>query len=240
MLGALKRRYWKEQHLPSRLGLLINPYYFARRGLLIHVSEMGSRITGRTLDVGCGHKPYQQFMASSEYVGLEIDTPANREKKKADSFYDGKRFPFDDFSFDSVICNQVFEHVFNPDEFLDEIKRVLKPGGSVLLTVPFVWDEHEQPYDYGRYSSFGLKHVLERHGLLVQEHRKSINDVRVVFQLFNAYLYKKLAGKNEAFNLLATLIFMAPVNITGAILGFLLPANPDLFLDNVVLAKKES
>ena len=58
------------------------------------------------------------------------------------------------------MCNQVLEHVFNPDDFVREIARVLKPGGALLLTVPFVWNEHEQPYDYARYSSFGLRAFL--------------------------------------------------------------------------------
>ena len=61
-----------------------------------------------------------------------------------------------------MLCNQVLEHVFNPDEFLLKINRVLKNDGKLLLTVPFVWDEHEQPFDYARYSSFGLKALIEK------------------------------------------------------------------------------
>ena len=71
-----------------------------------------------------------------------------------------------------MLCNQVLEHVFNPQEFLGELGRVLARGGRLLLTVPFVWDEHEQPFDYARYSSFGLKALLEQHGFRVLQHRK--------------------------------------------------------------------
>jgi SAM-dependent methyltransferase len=66
----------------------------------------------------------------------------------------------------------VLEHVFNPDDFLNEVNRVLKPSGKLLLTVPFVWDEHEQPYDYARYSSFGLRSLLEKHGFSIVKHEK--------------------------------------------------------------------
>ena len=53
------------------------------------------------------------------------------------------------------------------------------------MTVPFVWDEHEQPYDYARYSSFGLKHILNENGFEVIEQRKSNNGIEVIFQLLN-------------------------------------------------------
>lgn len=99
-------------------------------------------------------------------------------------------------SYGGVICNQVLEHVFNPDLFLQEIFRVLKPGGKLLMTVPFVWDEHEQPWDYARYSSFGLRSLLERNGFIVDEQRKTNADARVLFQLINAYLYKALQASS--------------------------------------------
>jgi SAM-dependent methyltransferase len=176
MIQAIKNLIIKNQFEPSLIGLFVNPFFIARRGLLKSIKELGSDITGRTLDVGCGTKPYEKYFNCSEYVGLEIETTLNRELKKADYFYDGKKFPFGNAEFDSIVTNQVLEHVFNPDEFLDEINRVLKVGGKLLLTVPFVWDEHEQPYDYARYSSFGLKSLLEKCGFEIIEHHKSVND----------------------------------------------------------------
>ena len=138
--GALRARYQRESFFPTWLGLFINPFYFARKGLAAHVRDLAVQIKGKTLDVGCGSKPYEQLYASTEYVGLEYDTPQNRNSKKADHFYDGETFPFTDNEFDSVVANEVFEHVFNPDRFLDEVHRVLRPGGMVLMTMPFVWD----------------------------------------------------------------------------------------------------
>jgi SAM-dependent methyltransferase len=132
----------------------------------------------------------------------------------------------------------VLEHVFTPDLFLEEIVRVLKPGGQLLLTVPFVWDEHEQPWDYARYTSFGLKSLLENNDLDVVEQYKLNADIRVLFQLVNAYLYKVLWTRYPVVNLLACVAIMAPFNILGALLYRLLPANPDLYLDQVVLARK--
>jgi SAM-dependent methyltransferase len=190
------------------------------------------------LDIGCGTKPYESISNVSEYIGLEIDNESNRNNNYADYFYDGQVMPFKDKEFDSVMSNQVLEHVFNPDEFLKEINRVTKINGIFLITVPFVWDEHEQPYDYARYSSFGLKHILHKNGFEIIEQIKSNNGLEVIFQLINAYLYKITVTNNLYKNLFFTIIFMAPFNILGLILSKLLPKNDDLYLDNIVLAKK--
>ena len=146
--------------------------------------------------------------------------------------------PFEDKYFDSLISNQVFEHVFNPVEFLKEVNRIVKKDGMFLLTVPFIWDEHEQPYDYARYSSFGLKHILNENGFEIIEHRKSNNSMEVVFQLWNEYLYKITLTKNKYLNLILTIPLMAPVNIIGSLISKIMPKNNDLYLDNIVLAKK--
>lgn len=233
------RRYLREQQFnPGFAGLWLNPFYHARRALFRTVKQLAPQLDGRILDVGCGSKPYQELFPTDDYVGLEIDTPENRAKKRADYFYDGQVFPFPDQSFDAIVCNQVLEHVFTPDLFLEEIVRVLKPGGQLLLTVPFVWDEHEQPWDYARYTSFGLKRLLENNALDVFEQYKLNADIRVLFQLVNAYLYKVLWTRYPVVNLLACVAIMAPFNILGALLYRLLPANPDLYLDQVVLARK--
>lgn len=237
MIQAIKNLIIKNQFEPSFIGVFLNPFFIARRGLLKSIKELGSEITGRTLDVGCGTKPYEKYFNFSEYVGLEIETTLNRELKKADYFYDGKKFPFGNAEFDSIVTNQVLEHVFNPDEFLSEINRVLKINGKLLLTVPFVWDEHEQPYDYARYSSFGLKSLLEKHGFEIIKQHKSVNDFGVIVQLLNAYLYK-LVNRIPFVRQLTTITLCAIINFLGIIISFILPKNTDLYLDNIILARK--
>jgi SAM-dependent methyltransferase len=220
------------------LGVALNPFYLARGGLLSGLKEFFPELKGEVLDVGCGTKPYRAFIPAARYVGLDLDTPDARRRGTADLFYDGKVFPFGDGSFDGILCSQVFEHVFTPQKFLTEIHRVLRPGGCLLLSVPFVWDEHEQPADFGRYSSFGLRAVLAEAGFEIVVARKSLPDARTLFQLVNAYLYKITRTRHRVLNALATLLFMAPVNVLGLTLGRLLPRNDDLFLDNIVFARK--
>jgi SAM-dependent methyltransferase len=238
MLSKLKFIFEREQFQPSWLGLFVNPFYFARKGLYENIAHFAPQVTGHLLDIGCGRKPYQNLFNVTLYSGLEIDTADNRRDKNADYYYDGSVLPFNNGAFDGVIINEVFEHVFTPDSFLREVNRVLKVDGTLFMTVPFVWDEHEQPYDFARYSSYGLRSLIELHGFSIIEQHKSIADIRVIFQLINTYIYKVTASRNRCWNLLVMLLFIAPTNIVGELLAKILPDNKDLYLDNIVLAKK--
>lgn len=236
--SRMYRWWWSQQFTPGWPGLLLNPFYFARRGLAEAMQEFFPRLNGSVLDVGCGRKPYRHLVPATRYVGLDLDTPELRELGEADLFYLGGTIPVPAESFDAVICSQVLEHIFTPAEFLTEIRRVLRPDGLLLLTTPFVWDEHSQPDDFGRYSSFGLRHVLESAGFEMVAQRKTCADGRALVQLAAAYLYKIIHTRHRWVNRFAQLAAIAPVSILGGALAWLLPANPDLYLDNVVLARK--
>jgi len=223
---------------PMFSGIFINPFYFARKGLRDNIKLFTPRISGKILDVGCGTKPYKNIFLYEKYDGLEIDTSRTRANGQAEYYYDGQVFPFENDSYDAVLCNQVLEHIFEPSIFLKEINRVLKKGGLLLLTVPFVWDEHEQPYDYTRYTSFGISDILRWHDFKILEQRKSVNGIKAVFQLANGYVYKKTHSKSMYINILITIILMSPINMLGLFLSYILPTSVDLYLDNVILAQK--
>ena len=198
---------------------------------------LAPELSGRILDVGCGTKPYQNLFRVEEYLGLDLDSPISRKLNIADAYYDGNFFPFDDNEFDGLICNQVLEHVFNPEMFLAEISRVLKPDGKLLLTIPFVWDEHEQPFDYARYSTFGLKHLLEKKSFEVINQVKINPNIATIFQLLNAYFFKISHHWPRLLRVLFTISVMALTNIMGLLGKLVLPNNADLYLDQIVLAK---
>jgi SAM-dependent methyltransferase len=238
---SLKALFKKQTFNPGVIGFFTNPFFFARRSLYDNIVKLAPYIKGETLDVGCGQKPYKHLFQSTKYIGIEVQQEGHdHTNEDVDVFYDGKRIPFDDNHFDSAITSQVLEHVFEPDAFLTEICRVLKPEGRLLLTVPFVWDEHEQPYDYARYSSFGLKYLLEKNGFQVVTHIKSLNDTRVIFQLINGYIFKKTIylRSNPKVSLVVSIFLNAWVNVLGLVFGFILPKNNDLYLDNIILVKK--
>jgi len=236
---SLQKYILKQSFNPDILGLFINPFFFARKGLHVNIKKYSSEIVGSVLDVGCGRKPYRSLFNVDNYLGMDIENEGHdHSNEDIDIYYDGTHFPFSDITFDSIITNQVFEHVFTPDFFLQEVYRVLKTKGKLLLTIPFVWDEHEQPNDFARYSSFGIKYQLEKNGFKIVKQSKSVNDIRVIFQMLNMYIFKKLKSKNKYINLIVSVLFISWLNILGQLLSFLLPKNNDLYLDNIILAEK--
>lgn len=237
-VNKLKSLIQQQDFNPGLLGIVVNPFYIARKGLYEGIKSAAGYIKGKTLDVGCATKPYEFVFDVQVYHGLEIDTTIHRAESKADFYYDGGRFPFNDSEYDSAITNQVLEHVFNPDEFLAEVNRILKLGGCFLITIPFVWDEHEQPYDYARYSSFGLKHLLEKSGFEVIYIKKSVNDFRVIFQLTAAYMYKISLRGGFVVKQLVRLLVTFPLTLLS-FAALLLPKNDDLYLDQIVVARKK-
>lgn len=72
-MGILRNKLIKEQFNPSFLSVFFNPFFIARRGLYKNIKSFGSQVTGKTLDVGCGIKPYEHFFQSTEYIDLYIN-----------------------------------------------------------------------------------------------------------------------------------------------------------------------
>jgi SAM-dependent methyltransferase len=240
MKQRLRAYYHRQMFFPTWMGLLLNPFYFARANLASAMRSGAPQLSGQLLDVGCGSMPYRELFDVQRYVGLDIDTPESRARGVADCLYDGTTFPLESARFDAVVCNQVLEHVFNPEEFLGEIARVLKPGGRLLLTVPFVWDEHEQPHDFARYTSFGLRHLLEGNGFRVVQQHKLGADASVLAQLANAYVFKVSRRLWKPLRAALAMPLVAVINLGGQAARYLLPGNPDLYLDQMVLAEKKT
>ena len=237
MMYKLKLLYRRQMFFPGWLGIFVNPFYFARAALYKAMLEFSPALSGKLLDIGCGSKPYQILFDVEAYIGLDIDSEHSRKRGFADQLYDGLTFPYPDDSFDSALCNQVLEHVFNPEKFLSEIARTLRPGGKLLLTVPFVWDEHEQPYDCARYTTFGLRALLESQGFRIIQHKKLAADASIIFQIANAYFYKITRNLPRPVRMVFTVSVMALLNVMGVVLAKVLPDNPDLYLDHIVLAE---
>ena len=238
MMRRLKAWRRRQEFAPGVLGWLVNPYYFARRGLHEALLGLLPELRGEVLDVGCGTKPYETLVPAARYVGLDYDLPDIRAAGVADLLYDGGRFPIADASFDGVLCTQVLEHVFTPEDFLREIARVLRPGGVLVLTVPFVWDEHSQPHDFGRYSSFGLRALLARTGFEVASLEKTPADARAVAQIVAGWVYKLVIKRNRWLKLSVQVLILAPISFAGIVAAAVLPRNEDFYLDNVVLARR--
>lgn len=118
---------------------------------------------GRLLDVGCGAKPYAPLFAAKvdSHVGLDLATSPH-DQSTVDIYADAASLPFADNSFDTVLCTEVLEHLPEPCRAIDELHRVLKPNGRIILTCCQTFQLHEQPRDFYRFTRFGLAHLLSR------------------------------------------------------------------------------
>lgn len=244
IFNLIKNSYKKSQFEPNLWSYISNPFCISRNSIYYALKALRNSTFQKVLDVGCGTKPYQDFFSTENYIGLEYDTARSRTTSKADFFYSDNVFPFENDEFDLVLCSQVLEHVEEPLIFIKEIKRVMKNGGTLILTAPFCWDEHEQPYDFLRFSSFGMKKIFENEGFSILEQKKLTVGVLCLTQLITGHVYKLFCHniKNSLFQKIVRRIVLyfiiCPINVSGMILSKVLPRNDEIYLDNLIVVKK--
>ena len=137
-----------------------------------HVASVAHLAHGRILDIGCGEQPFRPLFEGpgSRIWGIDHFRTLHRNER-IDLFGTALALPFGGETFDAAICFQVLEHVPEPFELLREARRVIKPGGHLILTAPHIWNVHEAPHDYFRYTPYGLRHLFEKAGFEVVEIR---------------------------------------------------------------------
>jgi len=145
--------------------------YIVHGAIVRELTKSLPLLNGKLLDVGCGKMPYREFICSNSntesYIGLDIENALCYDPMiRPDHTWDGQRIPFADAFFDCAIATEVFEHCPNPELVMIEICRVLKPGGQLFFTVPFLWPLHEVPNDEYRYTPFSLNRHLSAAGLV--------------------------------------------------------------------------
>lgn len=183
-----------------------NPYRMDHVLLRDAVAALAPGLSGRMLDVGCGERPYSRFFTNVQrYFGVEhLAAVTNVDQRLAvsvahvghvvDAFADGSALPFRDAAFDSALATEVLEHVPDADLVAREIARVVKDGGHVLITVPFVGELHQVPYDFRRFTRFGIERVLTDAGFEVLELRSRGNFLMTAGRCLAHAIYR-LGGK---------------------------------------------
>jgi len=222
------------------ISILINPFYIIRNGIYQQVLSCSGLIRGKVLDIGCGSRPYEcLFFNAESYIGVEIEVSGHDNSgSNVDFFYDGRTLPFGPQEYDSVVCFEVFEHVFNINELLCEVHRVLKDDGLLLFSVPFAWNEHEAPYDFARYTSYGLSHLLISNGFEVLKLTKTTTYVLALCQMWIAYIYQHVFSRYVLIRRLS-LVLVFPLNVIAMCVDFVLPKRYQYFSNCVILAKKQ-
>lgn len=135
------------------------------------------KLKGSILDLGCGSGEYSLIMSKKKNnLVTALDIVMSPEFEKINSknikkiISDAHNLPFEDNSFDACLIADVLEHVKDSGTILSEVRRVLKPDGILVINMPFLLELHADPEDYRRYTSFGLKNLLNKYGF---------NDVKV-------------------------------------------------------------
>ena len=225
---------------------LFHQFYFNRKGLLRAITENAPMMKGVMMDFGCGSKPYRSLFNVDQYIGVDFEGSGHSHKnEQIDVFYDGKKIPFPDDHFDSILCSEVFEHLFSLEELMTELHRVLKPGGLMLITCPFAWNEHEAPYDYARYTQFALADLFAKTNFRVIKKDKKGSNVEVLHQLrclyvvSLSYAMRKLFPRPLHFLPKAYLkMGVLYLNIRGSILNSIIPRQYELYQSNVFIVSK--
>jgi SAM-dependent methyltransferase len=124
---------------------------------------------GDVLDVGCGEQPYRSLLTNAgSYQGLDIADANDRFGYGRDDtlYVNGYPWPVPGESIDLALCTEVLEHVLEPADLLTEVKRCLRPGGRLLMTVPFAARWHFVPFDYWRFTPSAITHLLVEAGFV--------------------------------------------------------------------------
>lgn len=144
------------------------PHYLERISIVNALKQVRHKVkSGIILDVGCGMKPYKSLLNTSGSIYYGTDYPITMEgsygkSTKADFFSESTLLPFKNNTFDTLLSTQMLEHVSDPKNVIQEMSRVLKPKGIMILSAPMTWPLHEEPYDFFRYTLHGLRHLLQK------------------------------------------------------------------------------
>jgi SAM-dependent methyltransferase len=159
-----RNRYWVDRR--QKLGTIIpNEIILAELSELLD-HEFRSAGDVSLLDLGAGTAPYAPLYTHYFPVTVSVDVPYSpHDVSHVDVSASADALPVDSGSFDFVLCTEVLEHCRDPGSVLEEIARVLKPGGWAFMTTPLMVGLHEQPHDYFRFTPFALQHVSEQAGL---------------------------------------------------------------------------
>ncbi len=156
----------EEHGISPALNAFVREAPIERRAIVAFLRRAADSLPpgARVLDAGAGEAPYRELFSRQEYVTCDWSQSPHAGARSADIIAPLDRLPQELEVFDAVVSTQVLEHVAAPRAVLGELNRVLVPGGWLWLTVPFVGELHEEPFDYYRYTPYALSHLLEEAG----------------------------------------------------------------------------
>jgi len=181
----------KNELLPNEKHIYPTTYVVNYQNAKILEKYLPLYIKGKLADLGCGKAPLYGFYKDyvNEWIALDWNNESYKNLKiiKQDL---KKRLPFGKNSFDTVLLTEVLEHIQNPDMLLKEIYRILKKKGHVIVTVPFLYFIHEEPYDYFRYTKYAFKRLAQQAGFSIVLIEEKGGILEIIVDLFAALIHK--------------------------------------------------
>jgi len=200
---------------------------------------------GYVLDVGCGNRWLAgKFESSNNYVGLDYPpTITQGYAGHPDVFGDAAHLPFRKSSIDTILMLDVLEHLQSPESALEEAAKALKPGGHLILQVPFMYPLHDTPHDFRRWTIEGLRQLFSSYNLKIVEEFVYGHPAETAAAMTTIALAKggleALLKHRISMLLIPLIVLMIPLlNITGWLLGKALPADPFMPLGYRIVTEK--
>lgn len=169
------------------------------------LDEHRQLLKGRVLNAGAGWREVAHLI-DGELVNQDIRWEGD-ERQNIQIYSPLHQIPVSADYFDAILCIAVLEHVENPEEVVPELFRVLKPGGHLILEVPFLQPEHKVPTDFQRYTRDGLVRLVAHHGFRV----KSIKGLFTVYHTLYWQVFIWLHLKRNVWYLLLRVLLLRPL-----------------------------
>jgi SAM-dependent methyltransferase len=179
MLSALRRAF--HRRIPGEIACFPS--------IDVDLQEFRPLLKGKVLNAGAGTREVAHLI-DGELVNQDITWPGD-ERTNIQIYSPLHLIPVADNYFDAILCIAVLEHVVNPEEAVAELFRVLKPGGHMVLEVPFLQPEHKVPTDFQRYTRDGLEHLVTKHGFRVVRSKGLFTVYHTLFWQAHIWLHSK-------------------------------------------------
>lgn len=219
-----KSDYFVIKHLEVFLTNSVNTYI--RDGMVV-------------ADIGCGEQPLRDLVESKggKYIGIDI---SQNTKKNIDVIASITNIPLEDNVFDCILCTEVLEHVPDTHSAFVEMKRLMKINGHLIITTPFCYPLHEEPYDYVRLTHHCMLAEATANNLSVVSIQKSGNELEAIATILSNML-RPINSKSfivTIYYLPFRLIINTLTSVISYIFRKLLPCKT--YLNNFIILEKTS
>lgn len=175
----------------------------------------------RVCDIGCGEQPLRAHIEAlgGIYTGVDI---AQNSSGTVDVIASITNIPLPNSCFDVILCTEVLEHVSDTFAAFHELARLVKGGGKIILTVPFAYPLHEEPYDFVRLTPYQISECAARHHLEIKELRVSGNEIEVLATVWSNMWYRMALGQRSFMRRIWNRLMCVSVNLMAMVANLIM------------------